>query len=152
MNEYRHSSHSVFRIHIHLVWGTKYRRKILEGEIGHRFRDLAQQICSEMDVKIIQGAVASDHVHMLVSIPTKVAISKLVQRLKGRTSYKMQQEFQTIKKVYWGQRMWARGYFACSTGNVTDEMIQNYIESHVNREQTFKVLSDFESEDGGDDL
>ena len=146
MSEYRHGSHSIFRIHLHLVWATKYRKAVLRGEVAHRFRNLTRQICSEMDVEIISGVVAADHVHILISIPPKVAVSKLVQRIKGNTSHKMQREFQAIKRHYWGQRMWARGYFACSTGNVTDEMIQNYIEGHVESEDNFKVVSDFESQ------
>ncbi|NEX20805.1 IS200/IS605 family transposase [Thiorhodococcus mannitoliphagus] len=61
---------------------------------------------------------------MLVSIPPQESVSKLIQKLKGRSSYKLQREFASLRKQYWGQRMWAKGYFACSTGNVTDEMIQ----------------------------
>lgn len=64
---------------------------------------------------------------------------RCVQKLKGKTSYKMQREYQALRKQYWGQRMWARGYFACSTGNVSDEMIRSYIEKHVEKEDRFMV-------------
>ena len=67
-----------------------------------------------------------------------------MQRLKGKSSYKMQREFATLRKQYWGQRMWARGYFACTTGNVTDEAVKAYIEAHTDTEDKFKV-ADFES-------
>ena len=98
-----------------------------------------------MGVEVLSGVVSSDHVHILVSHPPQIPVSKLVQRVKGKTSYKMQREFQVLRKQYWGQRMWARGYFACTTGNVTDEMIKAYIEGHVETDDNFKV-ADFESE------
>jgi putative transposase len=83
-----------------------------------------------MKVEVLSGMISSDHVHMLVSIPPQVSVSKLVQRLKGKSSYKLQREFASIRKEYWGQRMWSRGYFACSTGNVTDEMVKMYLKHH----------------------
>ena len=119
---------------------------MLRGEIGHSARDLCRKVCSDMDVEILSGVVAPDHVHLLVSYPPKVAVSKLVQRLKGHSSHHMQREFKRLKKEYWGQRMWARGYFACTTGNVSDEMVKAYIEGHTEREDSFKVQSDFKSE------
>ncbi|MEM6430085.1 MAG: IS200/IS605 family transposase, partial [Deinococcota bacterium] len=112
MKEYRRGSHTRLELEIHLVWCTKYRKKILKGDLAHRFRDLAREICSELNVEIIKGVVSGDHVHMLVSIPPQLAVSKLVQRIKGKSSYKLQREFKSLHKVYWGQRMWARGYFA----------------------------------------
>ena len=102
-------------------------------------------ICSDLKVEILGGAVAVDHVHMLVSIPPQLAVSKLVQRLKGKTSYKMQREFESLRKEYWGQKLWARGYFACSTGNVSTEMIAAYIANHVDEEDNFKVLEEHEN-------
>jgi len=126
MEEYRRGSHSLFRLHIHIVWCTKYRKPLLKSDIGSRLRDLTREICSELKVEILSGVVSKEHVHILVSIPPQVSLSKLVQKVKGKTSYKLQREFATLRKAYWGQRMWARGYFVCSTGNVTDEMIKLY--------------------------
>jgi putative transposase len=148
MEEYRRGTHSVFRLHVHLVWCTKYRKPILAGDVAHRLRDLARQICSDMGVEILSGAVAKDHVHMLVSMPPQVCVSKLVQKVKGKTSYKLQREFAALRKEYWGQRMWARGYFACGTGNVTDDMVRAYIDGHTETDDTFKVVGDFESHPG----
>ena len=147
MSEYRRGTHSVFRLHIHVVWCTKYRKGVLVGNVGYRFRDLAKQMCTDMGVEILSGVVAKDHVHLLVSILPQVSVSKLVQKLKGKSSYKLQREFSGLRKQYWGQRMWARGYFACSTGNVTDEMIAAYIDGHTETEDRFRVVEagDFES-------
>ncbi|MCG8417440.1 MAG: IS200/IS605 family transposase [Proteobacteria bacterium] len=139
MEEYRHGSHTMFRLHVHVVWCTKYRKAVLGKQIGERLRDLTRQICSEMKVEILSGVVSKDHVHILASIPPQLSVSKLVQKVKGKTSYKMQREFQALRKQYWAQRMWARGYFACSTGNMSDEMIRQYIEKHTEKEETFRV-------------
>lgn len=145
MTDYRRGTHSVFSLHVHMVWCTKYRKRVLGGDIGVRMRDLARQVCTDMGVEIMRGVVAVDHVHMLVSMPPQVSVSKLVQRVKGKTSYKLQREFEALRKQYWGQRMWARGYFACTTGNVTDETIAQYIANHTETDETFKLSSDFES-------
>jgi putative transposase len=144
MEEYRRGSHSVFRLHVHLVWCTKYRKSVLVSDVGHRFRELARQVCSDLGVEVISGVVAKDHVHMLVSMPPQVSVSKLVQKVKGKSTYKLQREFRSLHKDYWGQRMWARGYFACSTGNVTDEMVKAYIEGHTDTEDRFRVADGFE--------
>jgi putative transposase len=124
---YRHGPHTVFEIHLHLVWVTKYRKAVLTGAVGTRVRDLLREICAHDDVLIIQGHVAKDHVHLFVSIPPQVTISRLVQRLKGKSAYKLLQEFPHLRKTFWGQHLWARGYFCCSSGNVTDEVIKAYI-------------------------
>ena len=129
----------MFSLNAHLVWCTKYRKKLLIGDVGHRLRELIRQICSDVNVEIIGGAVAKDHVHIHVSMPPQLSVSKLVQKIKGKTSYKLQRDFRSLSKEYWGQRMWARGYFACSTGNVSDEMIQEYIQTHKDEDDNFHV-------------
>ena len=139
MKEYRRGSHSVFQIHLPIP--------VLEGvvvvplldNVGKRLRELYRQICSDMDVEILSGVIANDHVHVLVSIPPQVLVSKLIQKLKGKSFYKLQREFASLRKQYWGQRMWARGYFACSTGNITDEMITDYIDNHGEQDDDFHV-------------
>ena len=66
-------------------------------------------------------------------------MSKLVQKLKGKTSYKLQREYPIIQKEYWGQRMWARGYFAVSTGNVSDETVKEYLKHHIDGDDDFYI-------------
>lgn len=126
---YRKTAHSVYDIKYHVVWITKYRKKVLKGQIGLRLRDLVRQICAANDVIIVSGSVQADHVHLLLSVPPKLSVSKLMQLLKGRTSRKMLAEFEGLSREFWGRHLWARGYFAASTGNVTDEIIKQYIES-----------------------
>ncbi len=126
---YRKTAHSVYDIKYHVVWITKYRKKVLKGQVGLRLRDLVRQICAANDVIIISGSVQANHVHLLLSVPPQLSVSKLMQLLKGRTSRKMLQEFEELSREFWGRHLWARGYFAASTGNVTDEIIKQYIES-----------------------
>ncbi len=140
MKDYRHGSHSVYEIHLHLVWITKYRRPVLTGEVGKRVRELIRQICASHEVNILKGHVSKDHIHLLVSIPPQITISRLVQWCKGKTSHKLMQEFAHLKKEFWGRHLWARGYFCCSTGNVTDEMIKEYIaKQSQDTDDNFKV-------------
>ena len=143
MSEYRHGAHTVFEIHLHLVWITKYRRPALSGEVGTRVRDLIREICGQNDVHIIKGHVSKDHVHLFISLPPQVTISRLVQQLKGKSAYKLLQEFPHLRKKFWGRHLWARGYFCSSSGNVTDEVIKQYIENqqHEN-DQDFRVEGD----------
>ena len=133
MDEYRRGAHSVFEIHLHLVWTTKYRKPVLVGPVGLRLRELIREICGAADVHILKGHVSKDHVHLLVSIPPRVTISRLVQRLKGKTAYKLLQEFAPLRKQFWGRHLWARGFFVASSGNVTDEVIMEYIRTQEMR-------------------
>ena len=143
MENYRKTSHSVYDIKYHIVWITKYRKPILYGDIGVRLRELIWQICTSVDVQILKGHISRDHVHIMVSVPPHISVSKLVQSVKGRTSRKLLEEYRNMKKAFWGQHLWARGYFAATSGNVTDEVIMKYIEEQNKMERSqdgdFKV-------------
>ena len=130
MKENRKSSHSTSRLTAHLVWTTKYRYHVLEGEIKVRCRDLIVQICDSEDIRILKGVVSRDHVHMHIEYAPKLAVADIVKRLKGRSSRMLQAEYPHLKKRYWGRHFWAIGYGVWSTGNITDEMVQSYLEHH----------------------
>ena len=129
MENYRKSSHSTYDIKYHIVWITKYRKPVITGKLGDRTRELIRQVCQTNEVEILAGHVSKDHVHLLVSVPPHLSASKLVQYIKGSTSHKLQMEYSELKKQFWGQHLWARGYFVASSGNVTDEVIAEYIRS-----------------------
>jgi putative transposase len=131
MVEYRQNSHSVWDVKYHIIRVTKYRYKVLRGEIAVPTRDLLRQICQGREVTIVQSPVSPDQVHMLVSVLPELAPAKLVQCLKGRSSHMLQAEFPRLKKRYWGQHLWARGYFCASVGAVDEETIRRYIESQT---------------------
>ena len=140
MENIRKCSHSVHQLHVHLVWSTKYRYSVLQGEIQLRCRDLIRQVCDTMDVRILKGVVSKDHVHLHLSYPPKVSISDLLKRLKGRSARMMLDEFSELKRRYWGQHLWGIGYGAWSTGNITDKMVQDYLDHHKegpNTDQNF---------------
>lgn len=143
MPEYRRSAHAVFDIKYHVVWITKYRYKILRGRIAERARDLIRQTCESRGVVIIRGAVSPDHIHMLVSAPPELSPSKLVQYIKGRSSRRLQEEFPDLRKRYWGQHLWGRGYFCATVGAVDEKTVQEYIENQKwdEDDQGFKVTA-----------
>ena len=130
---YRSGSHTTFHHRYHLVWAPKYRYKVLHGEVRLRVREIIKQVCDEMGVAIVNGALSRDHVHMFVEIPPHVSVSDFVRRAKGRSSRKIQQEFEHIRKRYWGQRFWQRGYFSTTSGNITDDIIMRYLDRHTHK-------------------
>jgi putative transposase len=111
------------------VWCPKYRKRVLTGAVATRVRDLLRQIAAENEIHIISGKIATDHVHMFVSYRAHQNVSQIVQWLKGTSSRLLFQEFPHLKKQYWGRHLWARGYLAVSSGAITDEMINEYIDS-----------------------
>ncbi len=137
----RYGNHTVTRVTVHLVWITKYRYKVLDGDIQKRCRELLIQVCDTEDVRILKGVVSKDHVHMLLEYPPSLAISNLVKRLKGRSSRILQQEFPMLKKRYWGKHLWGVGYGAWSSGNITDELIKEYLDHH--KDKSNKYSDDF---------
>lgn len=130
MTAYDFGAHCVYHHRYHVVWSTKYRYKVLEGAIRVRARDVIRQTCAEMGVQIVHGVLARDHVHMFVSVPPKHAISDVMRRIKGRSSRRLQQEFPALKKRYWGRHFWARGYFCTTSGNVTNDLVLQYLATH----------------------
>ena len=127
MQNYRKTSHAVYDIKYHLVWSTKYRKKVLYGQVAERLRDLIREMCKGKEIDIIKGSISKDHVHLFLSVPPFLSVSKLMQSLKGKTSYKLLSEFKELGRTFWGRHIWGRGYFAASSGNVTDEVIMEYI-------------------------
>ena len=127
MKRYRIGAHTKHDLKVHLVWVPKYRKKILVGPVAVRVRDLIRQIAMEHDLQILSGKVSRDHIHVLISYHPHHAISKMAQWLKGTSSRVLLQEFPHLRKQLWGRHVWARGYFAASSGTITDQMVQQYI-------------------------
>ena len=137
----RKSSHVQYDIEYHIVWTTKYRYRVLSGKIALRVRELIRQSCNSMDVVILKGSVGKEHIHLLVSCPPSISVSKLVQQLKGKTSRVLLMEYKELKKRYWGQHLWASGYFCRSVGVITQNIIKDYIENQEDEyEENFKIV------------
>ncbi len=128
MKYYRTWSHSRYDMKVHIVFVPKYRKKVLFWKIAEEVRDYIKQVCDELDVKIIRWKLAVDHVHMFVSYPPTLSISKMVQKIKWKSSYKLQMNNKDIKKQYRAGHFRWRWYLAVSSWNITDEMIAQYID------------------------
>jgi putative transposase len=128
VRHYRLGAHTKSDLKLHLVWIPKYREPVLTGEVALRARELIRKIAAEHELEIISGKVARDHVHVFLSYRPTQKVSQIVQWLKGTSSRVLLQEFPHLRKKFWGRHLWARGYFAVSSGTITDEMIQEYIE------------------------
>ena len=131
--KYRQGSHTKYKIEYHFVWVTKYRYKVLVGDVGLRVRELVRQTCESLEIEILRGVVSNDHVHLLISAPPTISPSDIMRRIKGKSSTKLFQEYPLLKKRYWGQHFWARGYFCITAGELTKEMIKEYLEHHFER-------------------
>jgi putative transposase len=142
MERYRIGAHSRFDLKYHFVWIPKYRKAVLSGEVGLRLRSLVREICRTLEIEIVEGSVSSDHVHVLLSCPPNLSPSKIMQAIKGKSSRRLLQEFKHLQKQFWGRHLWARGYFVASSGNVTDEVIREYIRQQEGTEP----------DDGGDNF
>ena len=129
--QYNSGKHCVYYHRYHLVWSTKYRYKVLQGDIRLRVRGILRQVCGQNGVDIIKGVLSVDHVHMFVSIPPKLAVSDLMRLMKGRSSMLVQREFPQLKKRYWGKRFWGRGYFSTTNGAITQDVVLQYLENHI---------------------
>lgn len=137
----RKSSHVQYDIEYHIVWTTKYRYRVIVGKIAERTRKLVIQSCNSMNVNIIKGSIGKEHIHLLVSWPPSLSVSKLVQQLKGKTSRTLQMEFKELRKRYWGRHLWASGYFCRSVGTVTRNIIKEYIENQEDEyDENFKIV------------
>jgi putative transposase len=139
--DYRRSSHSIYDLKYHVVFCTKYRYRVLTGQVANRARELIREICASNDVEIVSGSMSPDHIHLLLSIPPGISVSRIVQYVEGKSSRKLQQEFELLRKKYWGQHLWARGYFVVTVGNVNTEDVQKYIEEQEvhHKDNSFKI-------------
>ncbi|KLU17092.1 MULTISPECIES: IS200/IS605 family transposase [Xenorhabdus] len=139
--DYRYGSHTVFQIEYHFVWVTKYRYKVLIGEVATRVRELVRQTCETFEIRILKGGVSKDHIRILVSSPPTLTPSEIMRKLKGRTTSKLFEEFPHLKKRYWGQHFWSRSYFCATVGQLTDEMIKASLEHHFepNPDDNFRM-------------
>ena len=111
MTNYANGQHTVYHHRYHLVWITKYRYRVLQGELRLRVRRVIAEVAEEKGVKILNGMLSADHIHIFAEIPPHIALSEFVKMAKGRSSRKIQQEFPEIRKKCWGCHFWGRGLF-----------------------------------------
>jgi len=142
MKDYKRGSHTIWDCKYHLVWVTKYRYSVLGGDVGLRCRELLREIARSQEMTIYAGSINRGHVHLLIGVPPQISVSRAVHYLKVKSSHKLLSEYEVLRKRYWGQHLWARGYWVASSGNVTDEIWKKYIEDQKPDEpdDDFRVL------------
>ncbi len=129
-NDIRTGRHCVFNLHVHLVFVTKYRRGVFTKTILADMRQVMASVCRDFEAELVEFDGEDDHVHLLVNYPPKVAISTLVNSLKGVSSRLIRQKNDPeIRQKLWGGHLWSPSYFAGSCGGAPLSMIQQYIES-----------------------
>ena len=115
-------------MHVHLVFVTKYRRGVFTKEILGDLRTIFDKVCNDFEAKLIEFDGEDDHVHLLVNYPPKVAVSKIVNSLKGASSLLIRKRYPSIQKKLWGNALWSPSYFAASCGGAPITIIRAYIE------------------------
>lgn len=125
----RTGRHCVFVLHAHLVFVTKYRHRVFEDRHLTRLEEIVRAVCADFDVELVEFNGESEHVHLLVNFPPKVALARLVNSLKGVSSRRMRQEFPELARHYWrANRLWSASYFAGSVGGAPLTVLRQYIE------------------------
>ncbi len=126
--EIRSGRHCVFSMHVHLVFVTKYRKDVFTKSMLDAMKGMFEKVCSDFEAELTEFNGEDDHVHLLINYPPKVAVSNLVNSLKGVSSRHLRKEFPEIKNKLWGGSLWSPSYFASSCGGAPLEIIKQYIE------------------------
>ncbi|MDH6580302.1 putative transposase, partial [Kitasatospora sp. MAP5-34] len=127
--EIRTGRHCAFVLHAHLVFVTKFRHKVFNGDHLTRMEEIMRVVADDFECEIVEFNGENNHVHLLVNFPPKVALSKLVNSLKGVSSRRMRQEFPELVRHYWrAQKLWSGSYFAGSVGGAPISVLRQYIE------------------------
>ena len=129
MQDFRRGRHSVSLLTVHLVYVTKYRRRIFDSAALNWLAGHFRKVCETVDCRLIASDGEADHVHMLVEYPPKVSVSALVNILKGTSSRMLRQARPDIARRYYRGTLWSPSYFAASTGGAILETIKRYVEA-----------------------
>ena len=127
-SEIRRGRHCVFNLHVHLVFVTKYRRHVFTNTILEDLREVFLKICQNFEAELVEFEGEDDHVHLLVNYPPKVAVSSLVNSLKGASSRVLRKRHPDLVRRYWNGVLWSPSYFAASCGGAPISIIRQYIE------------------------
>ena len=134
-SQYKRLSHSVWLCTYHIVFCPKYRYKILEGKAEVFVRNAVYRLCGQKDkVAVEEINIQPDHVHLVISIPPKYAVSEIMGFLKGKIALRLFQEQKELTRQYWGRHLWSRGY-CVSTIGLDEEQIRKYVKWQQERDQ-----------------
>ncbi len=129
-DELRHGRHVVFRLHVHLVFVAKYRRRVFDGDAINRLRMIFAKVCADFEAQLIEMDGEDDHVHLLVECDPQYGIHSLIKLIKGRSSRLIRQEFPKVKSRI--PTLWTNSYFVCTVGGAPLAIIMQYIENQKN--------------------
>lgn len=125
----RHGRHCVFALHVHLVFVTKYRKRVFTKKAILALREIFRSVCMDFEAELIEFDGEADHVHLLINYPPKIPISKLVNSLKGVSSRLLRKTLPEMASKYWKGVLWSPSYFAASCGGAPISIIKQYIEN-----------------------
>jgi putative transposase len=139
METYKQLSHTTYLCNYHVVFCPKYRFRILQGKLGQKVRDWIRKISEWKGVEILEGHISKDHVHLVLSIPPKYAVSEVIGTIKGRVAIRLFKQVPEVRKKYWGRRFWSRGYFVSTIG-VDETIIRRYVQKQEVKERQSEQL------------
>jgi putative transposase len=120
----------VYRCHYHVVWCPKWRRKVIEGDIETRLKEIIREVCAERDADIIELETMPDHVHLLVTVDPQYGIHRLIKQIKGRSSRQLRDEFPSLRTRI--PTLWTNSYFVATVGGAPLEIVKQYVENQKN--------------------
>ena len=129
-NEIKSSAHSKYRCQYHIVFAPKYRRQVIYGTLKKDIGEILRKLCEQKGVEIIEANAYPDHIHMLLSIPSKYSVSQIMGYLKGKSSLMIFDRHANLKYKYGNRHFWARGYFVDTVGR-NKKQIQEYIRNQL---------------------
>ena len=145
MKEYSKLSHTTYDCKYHIVFISKYRRKILYVNLRMYLGELFKELARQKDCEILEGHLMKDHVHMLISIPPKYSVSNVVGYIKGKSAICITRNYLGKKRNFAGMKFWARGYFVSTVGQ-DEEMIKKYIRKQEDEDKRLDQLELFDDE------
>ena len=139
-HQYKKLSHSVYECKYHVVFCPKYRYRILKDEIAEYTRQQIYQLCQQKElVEVLELNVQSDHVHLVVSIPPKYAMSNFMGYLKGKSAMRLFNQYEQLGRRYWGRHFWSKGY-CVSTIGLDEEKVRQYVKWQEQQERHAETI------------
>jgi len=133
--EFKKLSHSLYQCKYHIIFCPKYRYRILTGDIASYVTQEIYRLCNQkVDIEVLEANVQADHVHLVISIPPKYAVSRVMGYLKGKLALRVLSRYPQLRKRYWGNHLWSRGY-CVSTVGVDEDKIRKYVKWQERKEK-----------------
>jgi putative transposase len=140
MDEYESLSHSTWECKYHVVFIPKCRRRTLYEQLRQHLGEVFRRLAEQKESRIEEGHLMSDHVHMMISIPPKYAVSQVIGYIKGKSAIHLARVYGERKRIFVGQNFWARGYFVSTVGR-DEEMIREYMRNQEREDKRLEQMN-----------